>query len=199
MSWPLSASFLFLGASPVCVLQAFKSPAKGQSLSPSSSYRILVVEYHSGLEMSIHQPISVACRGAHTDWSDLVYGSTLRSWEISINLQAPRRLRVGSGHFPKEKSGCCYQRKRSEDNRQPSMDIHSPAPLGILIVPSLDLGNFLPGGVSVLRPELLAALGLISLTASAHLSLRPCSHDTAVFPPEVGVNGLLHATINGIL
>lgn len=126
VSWPLSASFLFLGASPVCVLQAFKSPAKGQSLSPGSSYRILVVEYHSGLGMSIHQPITVARREAHTDWSELVYGSTLRSWEISINLLAPRRLRVGSGHFPKEKSGCCYQRKRGEDNRQAQAWISTP-------------------------------------------------------------------------
>lgn len=199
VSWPLSASFLFLGASPVCVLQAFKGPAKGQSLSPSSSYRILVIEYHSGLGMSIHQPISVACREAHTDWSDLVYGSTLRSWEISVNLLKPRRLREGSGHFPKEKSGCCYQRKRSEDDSRPKHGYPLPCAPWILIVPSLDLENLLPAGVSVSRPELLAALGLISLTASAHLSLLPCSHDTAVFPPEVGVNGLPHATINGIL
>lgn len=44
----------------------------------------------------------------------------------------------------------------------------------------------------------LQALGLMSFTASAHLCLLPCSHDTPVFPPEVAVNGLLRATINGI-
>lgn len=148
--------------------------------------------------MSIHQPINVARREAHTDWSDLVYGSTLRSWEISINLLEPRRPRVGSGHFPKEKSGCCYQRKRSEDDRQAQAWISTPLP-PLAFNCAVDLENLLPGGVSVSRPALLAALGLILLTASAHLSLLPCRQDTAVFPPEVGVNGLLHATINGIL
>lgn len=45
----------------------------------------------------------------------------------------------------------------------------------------------------------LRAIGLILFTASAHLSLLSCSHDTPVFPPEVEVNGLFQATINGIL
>lgn len=44
----------------------------------------------------------------------------------------------------------------------------------------------------------LQAHGLILFTASALLSLLSYSHDTPVFPPEVAVNGLLRATINGI-
>lgn len=46
-------------------------------------------------------------------------------------------------------------------------------------------------GVSLSPPERLAGLGPSLFTTSAHLSLLSCSHDTLVFPPEVGVNGLL--------
>lgn len=46
-------------------------------------------------------------------------------------------------------------------------------------------------GISISPPELLAGPGLILFTALAHLSLLSYSHDIPVFPPEVGVNGLL--------
>lgn len=51
--------------------------------------------------------------------------------------------------------------------------------------------NLMLAGVSLSPPERLAGLGLSLFTTSAHLSLLSCSHDTLVFPPEVGVNGLL--------
>lgn len=103
------------------------------------------------------------------------------------------------GIFPKKNQAAVTRGRGARITGRPKHGYPLPCTPWILIVPSLDLENLLPGGVSVLRPELLAALGRISLTASAHLSLLPYSHDTAVFPPEVGVNGLLHATINGIL
>lgn len=51
--------------------------------------------------------------------------------------------------------------------------------------------NLILAGVSLSPPERLAGLGRSLFTTSAHLSLLSCSHDTLVFPPEVGVNGLL--------
>lgn len=179
MARPLSASFICLGASPLHAPKAFKTLAEGWPLSPSCSYRTVVVEYRSDLGISIHQPISESRGKAHTDWSD---GLWLHPQEL--------------GDQQKKNQAVVTRGRGVRMSGRPTQWISTgPFDFNCAIYSE----NLTPGGVSMLRSELLAALGLILLTASARLPLRPCSHDTPAFPTEVEVNGLLQATIRGIL
>lgn len=101
------------------------------------------------------------------------------------------------GISPK-KSQASVKRKSSVDVGQTKTTI-SPTVIPFDINDAGDSGKMSCLVVSPFHVQsCLQVLGLISFTASAHLSLLSCSHDTPVFPPEVAVNGLLRATINGI-
>jgi hypothetical protein len=111
-----SASFLFVGKN---LVHAFKALGKlvGQSHSPRSPYRITIPEYPPYDLGHVH-PSANQCgqQSDGTDWSDLANGSTLCSWDASASCEP--RVRVGYGCFPKEKPGCCYQKKGSTVARQ---------------------------------------------------------------------------------
>lgn len=143
--------------------------------------------------MSIHQPISVASRAERMDWSDLSNDSTHKLADVSSSWEPG--LRVENGCFPQEKSGCQHQRKGSIDVQIATAmfafgfhraDELRKICLGMCCCPLPAAGR--------------KTLDMILFTAQARglLSLFPCSHDTPLFPPEVGVNGLLCATINDI-
>lgn len=102
-----------------------------EKLSLSSSCRILAVVYHSGLGR-VHSSAS-QCGQQRKRHRLVRLGLCLHPLELGDQCQPPvtyRDQEWGMGHFPKEKSGCCYQRKRSGDVKQAkTMDIHDPVPL----------------------------------------------------------------------
>lgn len=183
-----------MGTGPIHVLKTFKSPAKGQSLS----LPIVATEYQRLSVILVWDMSSISQSVGPTHWL-VRLGLWLYPPELGDGSTTckPQGLRVRNGAFPQEKSGWCYQRKRSVGVGQAkTTDIHAPVLLWFEL--HWWLGeNLMPGGVSISPAELCAGPRPDFIYSISTLLLS-CSHDTPVFPPEVGVNGLLRATINGI-
>lgn len=101
----------------------------------------MVVEYHSDLGMSIHQPISVSRGEAHADWSD---GLWLHPQELEDQQ--------------KKNQAVLIRGRGARMSGRPTQWLSTgPFDFNCAIYSE----NLMPGGVSMLRSELLAALGLI--------------------------------------
>ena len=115
-----------------------------------------------------------------------------------IYLLCTTETESGEWGVSPKKSRAGVQRKSSVDVGQTKTTI-SPAVIPFDFSGAGDSGKISGLAVSPFHfQNCLQVLGLMSFTASAHLCLLPCGHDTPVFPPEVAVNGLLRATISGI-